>query len=314
MQPIWFKSGYVTSPHLAIARSILEQKQQTRKHRVRDIPLRSDIATYGAVKGSRALISHLHDAREEVRVCFYQDLGYIMDDWGSFSTDIDQNSLEVIWNMDEESGPRYHEMRNLPQSVFCKRGEDCSEADVMSRDMLNRIYEKCPNMVLVVRQDVYVTDSDAGRQWKHSGGAKKHLRSFINVLEVALNFCVGYTKLNNMETFLRGHALSLRCVYVITVVFRELFSSFIPSADICNRVIPKPGEVQSCETSLEQLLPGKAQRSSLINSRCLRITQKEFEELNQHSSCDVEDEGNMGEEITEEDGIEASMPMGVANL
>ena len=120
-----------------------------------------------------------------------------------------------------------------------------------------------------------------GKQRKHIGGKKQKLRRLINLVEVAANFCREYSRLDDIETFLRSNPNAIRCICAIAAAFREIVDTFMGGCNNNTGNIPKPLDINVGPVSIRTLIPnGEGTQSTLMNSRCIRLIESEYEALN----------------------------------
>ena len=276
-RPSWLSASSVTQEHIITARTFLERANQSRRGRIRDTPTPSDISIHGAERVYRLLSSHLHGARENVRLVFFISLGFLLVPWSTHISDVDQRKTEMKFE-DQEFELN---LDDVPDTAVCSLSADKSianAADAANKELLKQLFSTCTGMILSVAHEVYVVEGN-GVQRKHSGGKKRTLHRLINFIDVAVDVCVEFCRVGSREIFLRGHSSSLRCVMVVALLFKALAMDF-QEMNISYSEFPCPEKVKVNATCLDDLVPGKNVRKSMLQSRCIRITRKEFEMLN----------------------------------
>ena len=312
LRPKWLDTGVVTTQVIEQVRTSGEQGRtkssrtsKSIKDKYRRDPSRKDMAMFGAGKVSSLLVKHLHDGRERVRNMFFQDLGYLLVDWTPIISKPTQTALTLQWAGQSTLNPtgaqespghegdrsgrnavhlRIDDIGAIPETFVCRYGHDHQEADTLNVQLLHRLYTERQEMVLVAQHDVFVVtkDNSKSKQRKHSGGQSKPIRKLINLLEVAANFCREYAALPDIETYLRSSTMSLRSIYVIANTFRHMVGRFLGAVDYEGKTIPEPKNIACGDINLTHIIPGgRGSQGNLMNSRCIRMTQSEYEALNQ---------------------------------
>lgn len=280
-RPAWLKLRYVNVDHISSAKGYLEKAKQSRKDKVRDTPTPADIGIHGALRVYRLSGAHLHQARDNVKYSFFQGLGYVMTQWNTVSTDVDQHAMSLTWASSDYEGINL-DLEEVPCTEVCPFSTSASVAtssDAENKKRISSLFEDWPEMVITVEHDVHVV-TGTGSQRRHSGGEKKTIRRMINLIEVACNFCLEYCRVRSIGVFMRTHKSALQCVMDIALLFKRLTEEFIDQSDLTCGKIADAEKVSVGDICLKDFMPGFHTKNILLDSKCLRMSTKEFEMFN----------------------------------
>ena len=312
-RPEWLDTGYVSIPHIDNARALVESLKQSRKNKVGFTPSPDDIASHGALRVYRLLGAHLHDGREYVRYAFFQSLGYLFVQWKDYVSDTDQSTLEMRFQEDTDLELRMDEIPDTELcSIFANRNRS-ELVDAANMKLLKRLFVQYPGLVLEVQHEVHVVSS-TGSQRRHSGGEKRILRKYVNLIEVACDVIVELTRVKNAGLFLRTQKDALKCVMMSAVVFREMSAAFMDQRRSTASVMPKTEDIKVYGITLKDLIPGPNCQGSVLESRCLRLTDTEFEKFNQQEELPEVRDREEAERTFHMSRIQESVMMGVAMI
>ena len=221
-RPSWLNVGIVSTSHIYSARAMVEAPKQSRKGKARSTPTPTDIASHGALRVYCLLGAHLHHGREYLRYAFFQRVGYLFVSWKEHVMDTDQCSMKM--SLREDDNDFEIRLEDVPSTMQCSAIPSLQAADTADNSNtkhLRRMFAGWPGMILDVEHEVHVVSS-TGSQRRHSGGEKKVLRKYINLIEFACDILVQYTRVGSVNLFMRTHPDALKCIMIIAIVLREL--------------------------------------------------------------------------------------------
>lgn len=163
---------------------------------------------------------YLRNVRDRAKCQFFINCGFLFENWELCGLLGDNHRLPYV--------SFTHVMTSDPEPTSVK---DCSVAvtesssvDKGNNTLLRELYNKHDEFIIEAEYEVFVAEIvyKGGRLRKGDVPVKKLIHRAFNILEVALHFCMAYCSRETKESFLRSHAASLRTVYRIATVLREL--------------------------------------------------------------------------------------------
>lgn len=253
-------------------------------------------------------VQHLNKSREYVRNEFFTCLGFL------WHQDVDPHFVS------SRAAASTIDVTEVPLAEVWKPGEEttiCANNLANWRDLLDAHRE---DMSVTVEYDVEVF-ADKGFL---GTGVKKTIRRRLNILLVSLLFCQRFAYSFKADDFFALHSFAMKAVYIIACVFREmvdlrqkgtstLFDSDLEGDDVGGR---------SMETLILDLVPPfHKSRTSLLYQKVLRLTEEEFNQLNEDEGDEDEGHGSdmfmsggEGDEESDDDGDDEILAMQNVNF
>ena len=319
-RPSWLEKGTVTIDHIVEARAFTETPGQSRKGKARRAPTTDDIACHGALRVYRQLGKLLHDGRSNLRVAFFQGLGYLLVPWEGRSAEIDQCTMNIVFCDDDEPHTGLDlVLDEIPYAMQCAQNADpntVSTVDASNKKLVMDLFSQWRDMILSVDHDVLVS-YPGQRKTAQSGPQRKSLHRLVNLIDVALDCCVEFCRAGSRECFLRSNKNSLRCVMIFAVLFKSICIEFMAKCESNSAVtsFPEPTDVKVHGTCLKDLIPGLSTQKSILIHKCLQLSSSVYETLNHvgdHDDSFANDDDGVGTildlrtiEESAEDGVMA---------
>jgi len=166
-------------------------------------------------------------------------------------------------------------------------GEERADNVRRNYDALRKFYTERREMIFEASYTVWVTTPHyiKGKLRKRGGKCvpKTMIRVF-NVLEIAYHFCVSFSHVTSKEDFLLSHHASLKCIYRVAIVFRQLLQTMITShptpcirqelttGNVPNNSWPLSGSNNSAAHELTE------NKCDCVEEECFHLEQPENEE------------------------------------
>ena len=217
-------------------------------------------------------VQQLNKCRETVRADFFNRLGFL---WHPHVRPGIQAFESQTFTSDIQSVPLTTKALDASHSKEIKENENLYAA---LRE------ENSASMCFTVTYNVEVVDKKTSSD---AAPRSTSLTREIDLIQVALSFCTRFTMCQKADDYLNLHRNSLKVVYAIAGVFREMVVDLVDN----ERCLPQDdnerleeGNHRSIETLVYDLIPtlNKTQ-TSILEQSVLRLTAQEFEELH----CDT---------------------------
>lgn len=288
IQPKWLKKGFMSPSHVTEAAEIVEcggrsykmKKSPGRGTRVpgqSTMPSSDEIAVHGALRLFRLVTTTFHSARENMKVTFFEELGYLLLPWNLHGVTIDQSSLLFTWLDNGNSSISY---RDVPL-CHMKDAHAKKKNAVLARNFL----KNHKHLILNVRHDVRIRKG--GPNSKAVSGVPKQLKRSVHLVFVATRMLASFAgagDVTRLEDILSFDENSMKCCYGLALALRDVVNickdTLVDDIALAEKDAYDPASNNTLGLSLQSLLPTPTNQERLLTKRCLLMTVAQFNHIN----------------------------------
>lgn len=320
VKPVWATIGYISKEDVEMARKKMEDvhgraesdrllRDDDRRGRVirkdTEQMTKIDVSQYAASKLYQAITSKLHRARDMAKASFFEEIGYAFVPWSEYATGFNQENMTFKWGHDDlsEVGTDLDSIGDgiVHTSALLLDGVNPSEFDsnrtaAYNKNMaaFSKLMENNPDMVLFIDHEVRVRKIAAnGTVQGRKVSERKHLRKAVNVIDVACRFIACYSGVSSIpcpSEIFSTTSDSLRCVYALSVFFKELLSRTIDTWEkdglTSLKLKDDDDAVEVYSVTTGDLLPTPTRQGQILRNSCLILSADEYRKMDISENAD----------------------------